>query len=617
METKEAVIADVADNATQTDVDPIGAGATGSAGNALSRLTVRQKFTLLGTVVGVFFVMAMAASLLTQRQLVNALTDLETISQAQANFLEGDMMHDALKGDVLNGLLVAGGEKVSDKETIGQEIKEHADTFLKTLQDNQGLSLPATLKGDLAAVEPILKAYIETAKGLTTTAFSDRAKAVASVPEFLASFDKLAEVQAKVGDNIAATVTASHDRAVQAEQIALWTMVGIAITSAIALTVLFVVVIRSIVNPLKGCATALNKITEGDLSVEVRHAASDEIGAIAEAVVAYRDVSLQVKEAAAAREAAEARQREEQEQTLARERKEKEAKEQAAEEQRQRAEKMEELIAAFDAKVSSALETVSSATTEMRASAEAMTQTAESTNEQTSAVVAVTQEASNNMQTVASAAEELTASVSEIGRQVAESTRISQEAVAESTSANEKIQGLAASAQKIGEVVNLINDIASQTNLLALNATIEAARAGDAGKGFAVVASEVKSLATQTGKATEEIGGQIGEIQSSTGEAVTAIEGISKIIAQISDISTAIATAVEEQGSATREIAGNVQQAAAGTQEVTGNITTVNHAAAETGQTAKQVLHASEELTAQGDLLRQDVKEFLESIRAA
>lgn len=614
MERKEPVATETAE---QNAVDTVRIEAAAPPANWLGRLTVRQKFTLLGTVVGVFFFLAMAATLLTQRELVNALTELEITGQAQANFLEGDMMHDALKGDVLNGLLVAGGEKVSDRKTIDQDIKEHSETFLKTLRDNQGLTLPPALKAALAAVEPVMKSYIETAKGLTSTAFSNRAEAIAKVPAFLESFDKLAEAQGKVADDLTATVAASHEHAVQAEQIALWTLIGIAVISAIALTLLFVVVIRSIVFPLKQCATALNQITEGDLSAEVSHGAADEIGAIADAVASYRDVSLQVKKEAAAREAVEEKQRGEQQQLLAKEREEKAAKEQIAEEQRQRAEKKEELIAAFDTKVSTALETVSSATTEMRSSAEAMTQTAESTNQQTTAVVAVTEEASNNMQTVASAAEELTASVSEIGRQVAESTRISQEAVAESLSANEKIQGLASSAQKIGEVVNLINDIASQTNLLALNATIEAARAGDAGKGFAVVASEVKSLATQTGKATEEIGGQIGEIQSSTAEAVTAIEAISKIIAQVSDISTAIATAVEEQGSATREIAGNVQQAAAGTQEVTGNVTTVNKAAAETGQTAKQVLNASEELTTQGELLRQDVKEFLQSIRAA
>jgi methyl-accepting chemotaxis protein len=188
--------------------------------------------------------------------------------------------------------------------------------------------------------------------------------------------------------------------------------------------------------------------------------------------------------------------------------------------------------------------------------------------------------------------------------------------VAEASNTNSKVEGLAEAAQRIGEVVNLINDIASQTNLLALNATIEAARAGEAGKGFAVVASEVKSLATQTAKATEDIASQIAQIQEATGEAVSAIGTISGVIGEISEISTAIASAVEEQGASTREIAANVQQAAAGTQEVTGNIAQLNKAASETGQTAGQVLAAADELSNQGSNSGLGLLSYGEELRA-
>jgi methyl-accepting chemotaxis protein len=179
------------------------------------------------------------------------------------------------------------------------------------------------------------------------------------------------------------------------------------------------------------------------------------------------------------------------------------------------------------------------------------------------------------------------------------------------------MQGLAKSAQKIGDVVNLINEIASQTNLLALNATIEAARAGEAGKGFAVVASEVKSLATQTAKATEEIGAQIADIQSSTTAAVDAIGGISSVIGEINTITTTIASAVEQQGAATQEIARNVQQAAQGTNEVSSNIGGVTEAAASTGAAANQVLSASGELSQQSETLRSKVETFLAGVKAA
>jgi methyl-accepting chemotaxis protein len=179
------------------------------------------------------------------------------------------------------------------------------------------------------------------------------------------------------------------------------------------------------------------------------------------------------------------------------------------------------------------------------------------------------------------------------------------------------VQALAAGAQKIGEVVSLISDIASQTNLLALNATIEAARAGEAGKGFAVVASEVKSLATQTAKATDEIGGQISQIQTATQEAVAAIQGITKVIGEISEIAASIASAVEEQGAATQEIARNVQQAAQGTQDVTSNITGVRQAATDTGAAATQVLGAAGELSRNAGQLSVEVNEFLGGVKAA
>ena len=192
-----------------------------------------------------------------------------------------------------------------------------------------------------------------------------------------------------------------------------------------------------------------------------------------------------------------------------------------------------------------------------------------------------------------------------------------QNAVDRAQSTNEKVQGLSVAAQKIGEVVELINDIASQTNLLALNATIEAARAGEAGKGFAVVATEVKSLADQTAKATDEIGGQITEIQSATNEAVDAIGSISEVISEISEISSSISAAVEEQGASTREISSNVQQAAAGTQEVSSNMSGVTQAAGETGSAASQVNSAAVELSTQAATLKNSVDDFLQTVRAA
>mgnify|MGYP003642668377 CR=1 FL=1 len=270
----------------------------------------------------------------------------------------------------------------------------------------------------------------------------------------------------------------------------------------------------------------------------------------------------------------------------------------------------------FENTVKAVVEAVSSSANQVQSAAQSMSATAEETSQQSATVAAASEEATSNVQTVASAAEELSSSIEEISRQVSQSTKISNDAVEEATKANEKVQGLAEAAQKIGEVVNLINDIASQTNLLALNATIEAARAGEAGKGFAVVASEVKSLATQTAKATEEIGAQIDQIQTATNDAVQAIQGINQTISEISEISTAIASAVEEQGAATREIAGNVQQAATGTQEVSSNIVGVSQAAEQSGATATEVLQVATNLSEQADTLSRHVDEFLEQVKS-
>jgi len=204
-----------------------------------------------------------------------------------------------------------------------------------------------------------------------------------------------------------------------------------------------------------------------------------------------------------------------------------------------------------------------------------------------------------------------------IGRQVHQSARIASAAVHEAEATNTTIQGLAETASKIGEVVNLINDIAGKTNLLALNATIEAARAGEAGKGFAVVAQEVKNLANQTAKATEDIARQINAVQDGTADAVGAIGKITGVIGEINDIATTIATAIEEQSASTAEIARNVQQAARGTQDVNTNIESVNRAAGETGTAASQVLGASQAMSRQAETLRGDIDRFLQEVQAA
>ncbi len=369
----------------------------------------------------------------------------------------------------------------------------------------------------------------------------------------------------------------------------------------LAVTVVVVVVaVRSITRPLAGLEDAMGELASGNSSVEIEGTdRKDEIGSMAQAVDVFKQNALEREkmeaEQAKAREAEEARLRAESE----------------------RAEKVSKLIENFDASAKQVLSSVTSAADQLKSSANSMTTTADEASQRSTAVAGASEEASTNVQTVASATEEMTSSVQEISRRVTHSSEIASSAVKEANAANAKVESLAEAAQKIGEVVSLINDIADQTNLLALNATIEAARAGEAGKGFAVVASEVKSLASQTATATEEIGGQIAAIQASTTDAVSAIGAIAKTISEISDVATTVASAVEEQDAATREIAENIQQAASGTQEVSTNITEVSRGVQETGASASQVLEASVQLSQQATELQSAISTFLDNVKAA
>jgi len=352
------------------------------------------------------------------------------------------------------------------------------------------------------------------------------------------------------------------------------------------------VIMQRIVRPLRGMTAAMDEISHGNLAVDVPSAErADEIGNMARALQIFKDNLFETE-----------RLREQQ--------KEQEAK---AEEERSKA--MMELADFFETTVKDVVEGVANTSTNVKSAAEAMSRTAGETSERSTAVASASEEATVSVRTVATAAAELSKSISEISQRVGESSQISGTAANKAQHTNEEVSQLAEAASRIGNVVELISDIAEQTNLLALNATIEAARAGEAGKGFAVVAHEVKSLATQTANATGEIAQQINQIQGATDKAVDSIKEIVATIEQVNEIATGIASAVEEQGSATQEISRSVDEAAAGTQEVTQNIAAVSEAARDTGQSAGDMLTASEELAERSTHLGDEVESFLVRVR--
>ena len=351
---------------------------------------------------------------------------------------------------------------------------------------------------------------------------------------------------------------------------------------------------RGISRPILALRSALDALARGDLSVAVPGLnRTDEIGTMAKAVDVLRETSQEARRLATEQENLKA--------GVARE----------------RHATMQKLADGFQSSVQASVEKMASAAQGLEQSASTMRSAAETADGETTRAAEAAQQTSGNVATAAAATEELSASIQEIARQIGHSVQVADAAVAEAGKADTCMTQLAEAARRVGDIVGLISGIAGQTNLLALNATIEAARAGEAGKGFAVVASEVKSLATQTARATEEINSTVGNIQAMTESALAAIHGINDTVTRMSGITSAVAAAVEEQGAATQEIARSVQQASEGTSQVSGNVGSAQQAVAETGTVASGVLDAAAMLTGEANRLKLGVAEFLAEVRAA
>jgi len=560
----------------------------------LGSVSIQQKIFATSVVTVVMLVLISVVSYLGISRQTAELGGVVITSSALRSHLEADMMHDALRADVLAGLRAGRDGTDASRQEVLTDLAEHVENFRTSIAENAGRDLGAETKAALDEVTPRLEAYIQSAESIVAQSFENNFSAEAEFPKFLDAFRELEVALSAVSDLIEQSVSAAESSANDTATLVRNALVIAGLIIMAILAAVAVMMIATIVRPINAMAAAMATLAGGDKTIVIpAQGRKDEIGKMAAAVQVFKENMIKTDQMTAEQE--EMKKRAEIEKKAA----------------------MNKMADDFESTVKGVVNAVSTAATELQSSAQAMSSTAEETSRQSTAVAAASEEASTNVQTVASATEQLSASVAEIGRQVTKSTQISAKAVADAQATNRTVENLDTAAKKIGDVVQLINDIASQTNLLALNATIEAARAGEAGKGFAVVASEVKSLANQTAKATEEIGAQIAAIQSEVSQSVTAIKGIGATIQEISEISTTIAAAVEEQGAATQEIARNVQQASAGTQEVSTNITGVTKAAGETGQAAGQVLEAAAGLAKEAEKLRAEVDDFLAKVRAA
>jgi methyl-accepting chemotaxis protein len=435
------------------------------------------------------------------------------------------------------------------------------------------------------------KEVIELSRGSIGRIPTEASEAISKkVAVIAAASDAILEKGINLNNTGADTATR---QAAEGYNFAFWLMLSIVGAVIICGVGVGIYLVRDLSNGIAAVVKPMQALGSGDLTAEVtRRGEKTEIGVMADALQVFKDALIAKKAAdeAAARD---------------------------AEAKIERGRRVDGITREFEAMIGEIVETVSSASTELEASAGTLTATAERAQELATTVASASEEASTNVQSVASATEEMASSVNEISRQVQESARMAGEAVDQASKTNDRVGELSKAAARIGDVIELINNIAGQTNLLALNATIEAARAGEAGRGFAVVASEVKALAEQTAKATGEIGQQITGIQAATQDSVGAIHEISGTIGKLSEISSAIAAAVEEQGAATQEISRNVQQAAHGTQMVSANITDVQRGATETETASSHVLSAAQSLSSDSNRLKDEVAKFLQSVRAA
>jgi len=555
-------------------------------------VTIGRRFLIAGVIAIVALAAVSVLGVWGTREAANGTAQINTISTAIRNHMEADMMHDALRADVLYALREGKAGNKDSQQSIAADLDDHVKNFEEHIAANKELDLPAEARQALDDIGPALPAYIEAAQKMAGEAFVDNYKAQRAFDDFIKVFEVLEEKMGATSDAIQHSADV-----IQADVNAHVRMVLIMLAAVIALSVIAVIGVltltaRSVVRPVKAMTAAMGSLAAGDLATEIPgRDRKDEIGAMAGALTVLKENSARAQQLSSEQS-------------------------EVHETQRQRADALELLCRDFDSEMSKVLSDVATSLNTMQGAVSSMAKSAEQTAGEAGHANEASAQTASSVGSVANATGELSSTITEITRQVAQSNQIAGQAADQARQTNEQIKGLAIAAEKVGAIVQLINEIASQTNLLALNATIEAARAGEAGKGFAVVASEVKNLASQTAKATEEIASHVGAIQTETQRSVSAIQSVAAIIEQINRITSSVASAVEQQGAATQEIVRSVDQASGGTREVTESINTVVGAAGESRNAAARLTEVTGALSSQSQSLRAGVERFLANVKA-